>query len=79
MQQSLESAIEMPDIGYLLFWDDTLYTGKTTSVHALARELLGPAYKDAVLELNASDARGIDVRTNVNDCGRPTLLRVCHK
>ena len=36
-------------------------TGKTTSVHALARQLLGPAYKEAVLELNASDARGIDV------------------
>ena len=36
-------------------------TGKTTSVLALARELLGPAYKNAVLELNASDARGIDV------------------
>ena len=35
--------------------------GKTTSVHALARELLGSAYKNAVLELNASDARGIDV------------------
>jgi hypothetical protein len=41
----------------------TLYmSGKTTSVHALARELLGSYYKDAVLELNASDARGIDVR-----------------
>jgi hypothetical protein len=40
-----------------------LHKGKTTSVHALARELLGSYYKDAVLELNASDARGIDVRS----------------
>jgi replication factor C subunit 2/4 len=37
-------------------------TGKTTSIHALARQLLGTSYRDAVLELNASDARGIDVR-----------------
>lgn len=35
--------------------------GKTTLVHALARELLGDLYADAVLELNASDDRGIDV------------------
>lgn len=33
-------------------------------MHALARELLGSYYKDAVLELNASDARGIDVRNS---------------
>ena len=37
-------------------------TGKTTSVHALARQLLGDSYANGVLELNASDARGIDVR-----------------
>lgn len=37
---------------------------QTTSVHALARQLLGSAYKDGVLELNASDARGIDVVRN---------------
>ncbi|RPA83877.1 putative DNA replication factor C subunit Rfc4 [Ascobolus immersus RN42] len=35
--------------------------GKTTSVLCLARTLLGPSYKEAVLELNASDERGIDV------------------
>lgn len=39
-------------------------TGKTTSVLCLARELLGNKYKEAVLELNASDDRGIDVVRN---------------
>lgn len=32
--------------------------GKTTSVLCLARQLLGESYKEAVLELNASDERG---------------------
>lgn len=32
-------------------------TGKTTSILALAHELLGPNYKEGVLELNASDDR----------------------
>ncbi|KAI1723218.1 ATPase family associated with various cellular activities (AAA) domain-containing protein [Ditylenchus destructor] len=35
--------------------------GKTTSVWALARDMLGAQVKDACLELNASDERGIDV------------------
>ena len=39
-------------------------TGKTTSVLCLCHELLGDMYKEAVLELNASDARGIDVVRN---------------
>ncbi|CAM9780143.1 unnamed protein product, partial [Phaeothamnion confervicola] len=39
-------------------------TGKTTSINALARTMLKDAYKNAVLELNASDSRGIDVVRN---------------
>jgi replication factor C subunit 2/4 len=31
--------------------------GKTTSIHCLAHALLGDAYKEGVLELNASDER----------------------
>ena len=40
-------------------------TGKTTSILCLARQLLGASvYKEAVLELNASNDRGIDVVRN---------------
>ena len=40
--------------------------GKTSSLLCLARELLGTAYNEAVLELNASDDRGIEmVRENI--------------
>jgi replication factor C subunit 2/4 len=57
-------------------------TGKTTSVLALAHELLGSSYKNAVLELNASDSRGIDaVRSEIKTFAqtRVTLPQGKHK
>lgn len=38
------------------------FSGKTTTILALARALYGPdLYKSRILELNASDERGISV------------------
>lgn len=63
----------MPGIGFVYLcylatprYLTTMISRKTTSVLCLARALLGDAYKEAVLELNASDERGIDVvRTRI--------------
>ncbi len=42
--------------------------GKTTSILALCREILGDKFIEATIELNASDERGIDViRTRVKE------------
>ena len=38
--------------------------GKTTTILCFAKILLGPLVKEAVLELNASNERGIDVVRN---------------
>lgn len=39
-------------------------TGKTSTITALAKEIYGKNYRNMVLELNASDDRGIDVVRN---------------
>jgi replication factor C subunit 3/5 len=36
-------------------------TGKTSTILAVARKIYGKNYKQMILELNASDDRGIDV------------------
>jgi len=49
--------------------------GKTTSILALAQDLYGPGYRNYVLELNASDERGINViRDKVKNYARTAAM-----
>ncbi|MEM4554977.1 MAG: replication factor C small subunit [Candidatus Anstonellaceae archaeon] len=49
--------------------------GKTTAALALAKDLYGESYRENILELNASDERGIDVvRGKIKDFARTVSL-----
>ncbi|KAF3588366.1 hypothetical protein F2Q69_00027262 [Brassica cretica] len=51
-------------------------TGKTSTILAVARKLYGPKYRNMILELNASDDRGIDVvRQQIQDFAKCPELR----
>ena len=62
---SLRKSIEQKSLPHLIFYGSP-GTGKTSTILACARELFGEDYKSRVMELNASDERGIAVvRTKI--------------
>ena len=59
--QSLRSAIKTKNIPHLIFFGPS-GCGKTSTIIALAKDLFGQAnYSDRIIELNASDERGINI------------------
>ncbi|PAV20091.1 P-loop containing nucleoside triphosphate hydrolase [Pyrrhoderma noxium] len=57
---TIEKFIEKNRLPHLLFYGPP-GTGKTSTILAVARRIYGSDYKKQILELNASDDRGIDV------------------
>ncbi|RCH81762.1 hypothetical protein CU098_001210, partial [Rhizopus stolonifer] len=70
----LKKALQSDNLPHLLFYGPP-GTGKTSTILALANELYGPQLmKSRVLELNASDERGIQiVRDKVKNFSRTTV------
>uniref|UniRef100_A0AC34FYG0 AAA+ ATPase domain-containing protein n=1 Tax=Panagrolaimus sp. ES5 TaxID=591445 RepID=A0AC34FYG0_9BILA len=64
--ETIERLKEFAHLGYIpsVIISGPPGCGKTTSIWALARDMLGNYAKEAVLELNASDDRGIDTVRN---------------
>ncbi|KAI6114862.1 P-loop containing nucleoside triphosphate hydrolase protein [Pisolithus croceorrhizus] len=57
---TIENFIAKNRLPHLLFYGPP-GTGKTSTILAVARRIYGPQYRKQILELNASDDRGIDV------------------
>lgn len=66
----LQGFVDKRSLPHLLFAGPA-GTGKTTAALCIARELFGDGWRQNLLELNASDERGIDtIRTKVKDYAR---------
>ena len=70
----LKNFVKEKNLPHLLFVGPA-GIGKTTSILALARDLYGSGYRNYILELNASDERGIDViREKVKNFARTAAI-----
>lgn len=76
VKKMLQTTLKTGDLPHLLLHGPP-GTGKTSTILALAKQLFGPyAYRDRVVELNASDERGINiVRSKIGTIAKTSIGR----
>ncbi|UCE91792.1 MAG: replication factor C small subunit [Methanobacteriota archaeon] len=74
--ERLKSYVDTRSMPHMLFAGPA-GSGKTTCAIALARDMYGEGWRDSLIELNASDERGIDVvRGKIKDFARAATIGV---
>jgi len=75
--ESLKTALITKNIPHLIFFGPS-GCGKTSTIHALAKEIFGiDNYKDRIVELNASDERGINIiREKIKNYAKQSVKHV---
>ena len=76
VKESLKNSLIKRKLQHLLFYGSP-GTGKTSTILALVREMFGSDFKDRILELNASDERGIEtVRNKVKTFSQRKISKI---
>ncbi|KAH9913984.1 P-loop containing nucleoside triphosphate hydrolase protein [Epithele typhae] len=71
---TIEKFIEKDRVPHMLFYGPP-GTGKTSTILAVARRIYGPSFRRQILELNASDDRGIDaVRVQIKNFAETHMM-----
>jgi replication factor C subunit 2/4 len=74
--KSLKASIQTKNIPHLIFFGPS-GCGKTSTILALSKELFGKNYTDRIIELNASDERGINaVRETIKTYAKQSIKHI---
>ena len=79
IKSKIDNIIKNQELSNLII-SGTPGNGKTSTILCIAREIYGKQYKNAIIELNASDNRGLDIiNNNYTFCKKKYLYQIIYQ